>query len=186
MNLIQVLWLPIVLSSVFVFIVSAVIHMATPWHSGDYKKIPNQDPVMDSLRSFSIPPGDYMVPRADQMKEMRTPEFKEKMDKGPVIVMTVFPTGPWGIGKNLVLWFIYTILISSFAAYMCYHTLPVSASTRNIIRVAGLTSFLGYAPALWQMSIWYRRSWGTTIRATIDGALFAAVTAATFVWLWPK
>jgi hypothetical protein len=186
MNLIQVLWLPIVLSSVFVFVVSAVIHMATPWHSGDYKKLPNQDPVMDALRPFSIPPGDYMVPRGEQMKDMRTPEFKERMAKGPVIVMTVFPTGMWGIGKNLVLWFIYLILISAFAAYMCYHTLPVGASTRNIIRVAGLTAFLGYAPALWQMTIWYRRSWGTTVKATIDGALFAAVTAATFAWLWPK
>jgi hypothetical protein len=36
------------------------------------------------------------------------------------------------------------------------------------------------------MSIWYRRSWVTTLKATIDGAVFAAVTAATFAWLWPK
>jgi hypothetical protein len=186
MNLIQVLWLPILLSSVFVFFVSAAIHMATPWHRSDYNKLPSQDPVMDALRPFSIPPGDYMVPRGEEMKDMRTPEFKEKITKGPVIVMTVFPNGMWGIGKNLVLWFIYLIVISSFVAYMCYHTVPAGASVRHIVRVAGLTAFLGYAPALWQMSIWYRRSWCTTIKATIDGALFAAVTAATFVWFWPK
>jgi hypothetical protein len=186
MNMIQVLWLPIVLSSVFVFFVSAVIHMVLPWHRNDMKKLPSQDPVMDALRPFSIPPGDYMVPRADQMKDMRTPEFKAKMANGPVIVMTVFPNEMWGIGTNLVQWFLYVLVISAFAAYLCFHTVPAGASAHHVIRVAGLTSFLGYAPALWQMSIWYRRSWVTTIKITIDGALFAAVTAATFVWFWPK
>jgi hypothetical protein len=186
MNMIQVLWLPVVLCSVFVFFVSALIHMALPWHRDDYKKLPSQDPVMDALRPFSIPPGDYMVPRAEQMKDMRTPEFKEKMAKGPVIVMTVFPSGTWGIGKNLVLWFLYVLVISAFAAYLAFHTLPAGASVHHIIRVTGLTAFLGYAPALWQMSIWYRRSWVTTLKATIDGAVFAAVTAATFAWLWPR
>ena len=186
MNAIQVLWLPIVLSSVFVFFVSALIHMVLPWHRNDLKKLPSQDPVMDALRPFSIPPGDYMVPRVDQMKDMRTPEFKSKMAKGPVIVMTVFPNEMWAIGTNLVQWFLYVLVISAFAAYLSFHTVPAGASAHRIIRVAGLVSFLGYAAALWQMSIWYRRSWVTTIKVTIDGALFAAVTAATFVWFWPK
>jgi len=34
------LWLPILLSSVFVFLVSSLIHMATPWHKGEYPKLP--------------------------------------------------------------------------------------------------------------------------------------------------
>jgi hypothetical protein len=29
------LWLPILLSPVIVFVVSSIIHMATPWHKGD-------------------------------------------------------------------------------------------------------------------------------------------------------
>ena len=31
------LWLPILLSGVFVFVVSSVIHMALPIHKNDYK-----------------------------------------------------------------------------------------------------------------------------------------------------
>ena len=54
------LWLPILLSAVVVFIASSLIHMASPWHKGDYPMMPNQDKVMDALRPFAIPPGDYM------------------------------------------------------------------------------------------------------------------------------
>jgi len=39
--------------------------------------------------------------------------------------------------------------------------------------------------ALWQMSIWYRRAWSTTIKATVDGLIYALLTAGTFGWLWP-
>jgi hypothetical protein len=49
-----------------------------------------------------------------------------------------------------------------------------------------VTSFLGYTAALWQMSIWYRRSWLTTIKITIDGLIYGAITAVTFGWLWPR
>jgi len=35
------LWLPILLSSVIVFIVSSIIHMASPWHKSDYPKMQN-------------------------------------------------------------------------------------------------------------------------------------------------
>ena len=40
--------------------------------------------------------------------------------------------------------------------------------------------------ALWQMSIWYRRAWSTTIKAMIDGAIYALLTAGAFAWLWPR
>src|SRR3989441_2837498 len=57
------LWLPILLSSVIVFVVSSAIHMASPWHKSDYPKVPNEDRVRDALRALAIPPGDYMIPR---------------------------------------------------------------------------------------------------------------------------
>jgi hypothetical protein len=45
---------------------------------------------------------------------------------------------------------------------------------------------MGYSFALWQLAIWYRRAWGTTIRSTVDGLLYALLTAGTFGWLWPR
>jgi hypothetical protein len=35
-------------------------------------------------------------------------------------------------------------------------------------------------------SIWYYRAWSTTFKATVDGLIYALLTAGTFGWLWPK
>src|SRR5450759_123262 len=101
------LWLPILLSSVIVFIVSSVIHMMSPWHRSDYPKLANQDQVMDALRPLAIPPGDYLIPRPSNRKEMGSPEFAEKMKMCPVAMFTVMPNGQMSMGRNLGLWFLY-------------------------------------------------------------------------------
>jgi hypothetical protein len=180
------LWLPILLSSVIVFVVSSIIHMALPWHKSDYPRVPNEDNVMDALRPFAIPPGDYMIPRPSSGKEMRAPEFLEKIKKGPVIIMTVMPNGMMSMWKNLVLWFLYSVVVGIFVAYVTVHALPPGAGYRQVFRFAGVTAFLGYAAALWQMSIWYHRAWSNTIKATVDGFIYALLTAGTFGWLWPR
>ena len=187
MTALSALWLPILLSGVFVFVVSALIHMVLQWwHRSDYGKLPDEARVMDALRPFGIPPGDYMVPNCSGSAEMRTPEFKEKMNKGPVMMVTVTPNGMPNMGKALALWFLYTLVVSAFAAYVTGHALPVGATCRHVFRFAGVTAFLGYSAALWQMSIWYQRSCMTTLKSTIDGVIYAAITAATFAWLWPR
>ena len=86
------LWLPILLSAVFVFIASSIIHMFSPWHKGDYLTVPNQDRVMDALRPFAIPAGDYMLPHPASAAEMKSPEFAEKLKRGPVVIMTPVPS----------------------------------------------------------------------------------------------
>ena len=180
------LMLPILLSAVFVFIVSSVIHMMLPFHKNDYPRVPNEDKVMDALRPLGIPPGDYMLPRAESMQDMRSPAFAEKMKKGPVLMMTVMPSGQMGMGKNLVQWFIYSVVVGILGAYVAGRALPPGSPYLPVFRFVGVTAFCCYAVALWQASIWYRRSWTTTIKLTIDGLLYALVTAGTFGWLWPR
>jgi hypothetical protein len=181
------LLLPIFVSAVFVFLGSFVIHMALPfWHKTDYPQLPNEDKVMDALRPLAIPPGDYMMPRGKDMKEMKTPEFDEKMKKGPVMVLTVMANGPWSMGPALAMWFVYSVVISFFSAYITSHALPARANYLEVFRFIGATAFMGYSLGLWQMSIWYKRSWTTTIKSTIDGLVYACLTAGTFGWLWPK
>jgi hypothetical protein len=180
------LWLPILLSAVIVFVASSVIHMATPWHHGDYRKLPNEDKVMDALRPFVVPPGDYMVPRPSGPDDMRSPEFADKLKKGPVMVLTVMPNGMFSMSRNLVLWFVYCAAVGFFAAYVTASALPVGAHYLKVFRIAGATAFIGYAVALWQMSVWYRRAWSTTIKATVDGLIYGLLTAGTFGWLWPR
>jgi len=186
MTELSALWLPILLSSVIVFVASSAIHMALPWHKSDYPKVPNEDKVRDALRPLAIPPGDYMIPRASSTQEMRSPEFTDKLKQGPVMVLTVLPNGPIPMGKNLVLWFLYSAVVGLLAAYVAGRALPVGADYLPVFRFAGVTAFVGYSVALWQMSIWYRRAWSTTIKATVDGLIYALLTAGTFGWLWPR
>jgi hypothetical protein len=180
------LWLPILLSAVIVFVVSSIIHTVLPWHKSDYPKMPNEDKAMDALRPLAIPPGDYMVPRPTSRQDMRSPEFLEKMKKGPVMVLTVMPSGAMAMGKNLTLWFVYSVVVGIFAAYVAGRALPPGTQYLQVFRFVGTTAFIGYSLALWQMSIWYRRAWTTTIKATVDGLLYALLTAGTFGWLWPR
>jgi hypothetical protein len=179
------LWLPILVSAVAIFIVSSVIHMASPWHKNDYPKLANEDQVRSALRPLSIPAGDYMIPRPDRREEMRSPEFAEKVRQGPNIIMTVLPNGPFSMKKNLIQWFLYTLVVSAFAALVTGSALPAGAPQHSIFHFAALTSFLAYAVALWQLSIWYSRRWSTTFKVTIDGLIYAVVTGALFAWLWP-
>ena len=186
MTQLHLLWLPLLLSSVVVFIVSSVIHMLSPWHKNDYPKVPDEDKVRNAIRPLAIPPGEYMVPRATGTKEMRSPEFTEKMKSGPVLMLTVWPNGPSKMGMSMVLWFLYTAVVGLFAAYIAGRALPIGAPYLHVFRFVGATAFIGYCLALWQMSIWYRRAWGTTIKATVDGLIYALLTAGTFGWLWPR
>jgi hypothetical protein len=180
------LWLPILLSSVIVFVVSSIIHTLTPWHKGDYVKVPNEDRLRDALRPLAIPPGDYTVPRPSSTEEMKSPAFVEKVKQGPNLILTVIPNGPWSMGRNLALWFLYSVVVGAFAAHVAGRALPPGASHDAVFHFTGVTAFIGYSVALWQMAIWYRRAWGTTIRATVDGLIYALLTAAVFGWLWPK
>ena len=103
------LWLPILLSAVIVFVASSLVHMVLPWHKSDYLRLPDEDKVMEALRGFAIPPGDYMVPRPVTRDDLRSPAFAEKMKRGPVMVVTVMPNGPMSMGSNLGLWFVYLV-----------------------------------------------------------------------------
>lgn len=186
MTALSALLLPILLSAVVVFLASSVIHMVLPWHKNDYPKLPEESQVLDALRPLSIPPGDYMMPRPASTAEMKTPEFIEKLKRGPVVVMTVMPRGGVSMGRSLTLWFIYALVVSLFAAYVASRALAPGALYLAVFRFAGVTAFVGYSMAIWQMSIWYARGWGITIRSTIDGLIYALLTAGVFGWLWPR
>ena len=182
----QLLWLPILVSTVFMFIASSIIHMAPLWHKSDYPAAPHQDKIQDALRPLNIPPGEYMVPRGDCHADMKKPEFIEKLNKGPVMIMTVLPNGQFTMGGPLAMWFVYGLVVSLFAAYIAGRALPVGAHYLSVFRFAGATAFIGYTLALWQMTIWYKRSCSTTLKSTFDGLIYALLTGGVFGWLWPR
>lgn len=177
--------LPILLSAVAVFILSSIIHMVFGYHANDYKELPAEKAVLDDLRKHNIPPGDYHFPRPKNMKDMGSQEFLEKMKQGPVGVMTIMQRNSPGMTKELVMWFIYSIIVGIFAAYVAGRALPVGAHYLSVFRFAGVTAFVGYGLALMQNSIWYHRNWSATLKSMFDGLIYALFTGGIFGWLWP-
>ena len=180
------LWLPIVLSAVIVFFASFLMHMVLTYHRSDYRKLPDEDRVTDAMRSASVTPGPaYFFPYSS-FEEMKSATMIEKMKRGPVGLLTVRPNGPPAMGKSLVQWFLYCAVISIFAAYLSGRTLAPGTACLQVFRVVSLVALLGYGAAHLQESIWGGRSWAVTFKHLFDSVIFAALTAGTFGWLWPK
>jgi hypothetical protein len=180
------LWLPIVLSAVGVFVVSSIIHMFLTYHRADVKPVPSEAAVAAALRPFAIPPGDYVMPHAGSMAGMKTPEYQEKLAKGPVAVITVLPNGPFNMGKSLGLWFVLNLLVSLFAGYLASRAVEAGGDYLRVFRFAGTTAFAAYGLGLMQQSIWGGKNWGATFRGMFDALIYAGVTAGVFGWLWPN
>jgi hypothetical protein len=180
------LWPPILVSAVLVFIASSVIHMVLAYHRSDYRQVPSETEVMEALRKFGIPPGDYIVPHPGGPEGMNSPAFKEKIMRGPVLVATVMKNGQRDMGAQLTQWFIYCLVVGVLAAYVTSRAVGPGTEYLVVFRFAGCTAFIAYGVALWQNSIWYKRAWWTTFKSNIDALIYGLLTGGTFGWLWPQ
>lgn len=183
---IMALWLPILLSAVIVFIASSIIHMFTPWHKNDFAPLPDEGKVAAALRPLNIPPGDYHMPRPTSMADMKSPAFAEKMKQGPVVMMTVMPSGPMSMGGSLVGWFVFCAVVSLLAAYVAGLHIGSGADYLTVFRTVSAVTFMGYVLGNWPNTIWYKRNLGTMLRTSLDGLFFAFLTGGVFGWLWPR
>lgn len=183
---IHALWLPILLSAVIVFVASSIIHMVLPVHKSDYRKLPDEATVLDSLRGTGVTPGrEYRFPYCTQ-KEMKSSENLEKLKRGPVGLLVIMPSGVPNMGKFLGQWFVYCVVVSILAAYLTGRTRTPGAEYLEVFRVAGATAFIGYSLAQAQNSIWRGVTWSVTLKHMLDGLIYGLLTAGMFGWLWPK
>ncbi len=179
------LWLPIVLSAVFVFLVSSIVHMVLQVHKHDYKPLPNEGGVTDALRSLGVAPGAYVFPACTSMKDLGTAEMQQKFAQGPVGHLVIRPKGMPSMGKSLLQWFVFCIVVSVFIAYLGTLTIPAGTAAMRVFRITGTVAVLAYGVTGVMDSIWKGLSWGTALKFIGDGIAYGLATAATFAWLWP-
>lgn len=185
MTTLAALWLPILLSAVFVFVASSVIHMLLPIHKSDYRKLPDEDAVRAALRGSPTPPGQYMIPCAASMKDLASPQMVAKFREGPVGVLVLRPAGAPTMGKALGQWFVLCIVIGVFTAYLTGLALAPGAPGMQVFRIGATVAVLGYGFSSVSDSIWKGVAWSTTLKFLFDGVVYALVSGATFAWLWP-
>src|SRR5256886_13363471 len=136
MTALTALWLPILGSWVIVFVVSSIIHMTPLWHKTDYPRFSSEARVLDALRPIAIPPGDYLMPRPASPAEMRSPEFQEKMKRGPAVLLTVMPPWSGSMAGNLLQWVVFIVVVGIFSAYVASPGLPPAAPVLRVLPFA--------------------------------------------------
>ena len=186
MVLIHELWLPILVSTVLVFIASNIVWMVLPHHKSDATRLPDEAAALDVLGKQGLKPGLYRFPWANSMAEMKDPAFVEKQNKGPVALLTVIPNGPFNMGRSLGLWTGYLVVVGACVAYLTGRVLGPGAPYLEVFRVAGTVAFLTYSGAQLPAAIWWGKPLGVAFKEILDGLLYGLVTAGAFGWLWPR
>ena len=180
------LWMPILVSAVFVLIALVVIHMLPGWHKSDMAAVPGEDKVMETLRGLNVQPGEYRFPYGNTTAEMTAPAFVEKMKAGPVGTMTIWPSGEHHFGKMI------GPVVRLFAAHRRARRLhhgPYPRTGRAVPRSVprerhgGVLLLCGRALAELDL---VGQEHAIHAHVLVDGLVYALVTGATFGWLWPR
>jgi hypothetical protein len=180
------LWLPILASTVLVFAASNLVWMVLPHHKSDARPLPDEPAAVDTLGKQGLKPGLYRFPWAGSMAEMRDPAFVEKLNKGPVALLTVIPSGPFNLARSLGLWTSYLVVIGVCVAYLTGRVMQPGAPYLEVFRVSGTVAFLAYSGAQLPAAIWWGKPLGVVVKEILDGLLYGLLTAGAFGWLWPR
>ena len=180
------LWMPILLSAVATFVASSLVHMVLKYHDTDFSPAPDEPAARKAIGALNLTPGDYCIPRPSSAAEMKDPTYIAKLTEGPRVIMTVLPNGAPGMGPMLGQWFVFSVVVSLFAAYIASRTLAAGTPYLTVFRLTGTVAFCGYALGQWPAAIWYGRSRSATAKGTFDGLLYALLTAGVFGWCWPQ
>jgi len=177
------LWLPILLSAVFIFIAANILWMMLPfWHRHDYGRLPDEGSVLAGLAKAAS--GQYAVPMMDWKNT--TPEQRAAAQAGPMASIIVRNPGAFSFPKTLILYFVYLLVVCTVVAYLTGITLGAGADYMRVFRVAGTAGILAFSFNSIADSIWYGKPWPVTFKIIIDGVIFGLLIAGTFGWLWPR
>jgi hypothetical protein len=179
------LWLPILVSTILVFVASSLVWMVLPHHRPDVKGLPDEAAVMEAIRKQSPAPGLYNFPHPPTRKAMSDPAFIDKMTKGPVGMLNVWAPRPINMGKSMGQWITYVLVISIVVAYVTGRTVGAGAPFLAVFRVAGTVGSLAYASAIVPGAIWWGHPWNVTWKEVADGIVYGLLTGASFGWLFP-
>lgn len=175
------LWAPILVSSVVVFVMSALVWTVLPWHKSDFKKTTDEEAVRAALKGQE--PGYYLLPYHTDPAELKNEAVAQKYIDGPQGYITIVPNGVPNMAPKLVLSFAYNVVVGILCAYFVTRMMVPQAAYLDVFRIAGTTAFVAYGIAYIQDSIWFGKPWMITAKNLFDGLLYGLLTGGVFGWL---
>lgn len=177
------LWLPVVVSAVAVWIVSAILHMVLKYHRADYKALSKEDAIASAIRGAA--PGIYPIPYCTDHSLMKDPAFQKKYVDGPVVMLTVLRNGPPNMGRYLGLWLGFCLLVSVVTSYVARHALSPGTDLLTVMRITTTVAFAAYSFGSLQSGIWKGEPLTNVMRGFMDGLIYGLITGLVFRLLWP-
>lgn len=178
------LWLPIVLSAVIVFFVSAAFWMVSPHHQMEWKKLPSQDAVLAALRAQPAPPGLYSVPGVNSPADRKDPAWRAELDRGPTAMITLRAGGMGNMGAQMFQSLLGNLVVSFFCAYVAAHAIQPGADYLAVFRIIATLGFMSYAFANITDSVWFGRPWSSFVKQCLDALVYGCLMGGVFGWLW--
>ncbi|MYB97752.1 MAG: hypothetical protein F4X60_04260 [Gemmatimonadetes bacterium] len=179
------LWLPILLTGVVVFTVSATIWMVMPHHKNDFARSDDEDALMDAVRDSVGGPGMYMFPWAPD-GEQTSEGYRERLAAGPVGILRVRdPADVIDMKPAMAKSILLHLVVAVFVAYLASITLEQGAAYMSVFKVTSVAAFMAHGFIGFQESIWFGLPGGVAVKHALDGLVYALLTAGIFGWLWP-
>jgi hypothetical protein len=189
MEFIGHLWMPILLASVFCFILSALFWAVSPHHKGEWKEAPNAKGLQDFLRQAGAKPGAYVFPHLgdEERKDKEKAAAKMKLwAEGPSGALFIVTPGPMSMGAMMGKQFFFFLVVNLLLADIGHHIMTPVSRYLYVFKVIGSIAFMTYALGSIPESIWFGRPWKSAVLQAFDSLLYAGVTAGTFGWLWNR
>lgn len=176
------LWLPVLVSAIVVFVMSALVWTVLPWHKKDYARVSDEDAASEALKSLTT--GTYVLPHVADPAEFKNDAVRQRYEEGPNAFITVVPNGAPNMGPKLGLSFLYNVLVGVLCAYLLSRFLDPGAPYLEVFRLTGTTAFIAYGVAYFQESIWFGRPWSLLGKNLFDALLYGLLTGGVFGWLY--
>jgi hypothetical protein len=189
MSFLAQLWLPIVVSAVLVFVLSAATHMLLPARKTEWGRLAKEGDVQAALRGLT--PGLYAFPASSTPGENPTPEDMKRWAAGPSGWLSLVPAGPINMGRNLGLSLLMNLFVSFTAAYIATLTLgsvplQLFPHERVVFRVISTIGFIAYFAGPIYEAIWYWKPFRSLAMGAVDALLYGLAMGVTFSMMWPK
>lgn len=139
-----------------VFVVSAILHMATPLGAAGFNVLPNEEPMLQAMRDHVPQSGLYMVPGLD-MRSKPTEEqmnaFAEKLRRGPSALL-VYTAGGADVmaPRQLILEFLTVFCAALIGAWLLSRIGGSYLLRASVIALLAVFTFFATGASHW---IWY-------------------------------
>jgi hypothetical protein len=176
------LWLPIILSGIALFFASFAAWMLLPHHKPEWKGLPNEDAVLNTLRQTNTLPGQYMFPYSCKPEDWKTEEFKSKREAGPTGTLTIWKKPP-NMGLNMLCTVLFFTIANFVIGYLAGSVISPGEKFMHVFRFVGTAGILTYGTANILNGIWFGRKMCADI---CDGIAYGLITGLIFAAMWPK